>query len=1024
MVFVDSSNFFILSKRTILALATFLLTTTGLLLAALPTVTTVEADGDVHLRWPVRKGFHYKIERSTDLQIWSDIGYPVYGYLNSDQDDLETWTSLRVFSPPLQNGNPAHPSAEPTFSFFLKRAGDDTFVSWNRASTTGGVASAYLDQDWSFPSIPNADSSLALKPIRIVSNGFPYLLVIFLVDNQALPTPLLPALPPDLGDQDHLALLTGAYTEVLGNLQNPPPVSPTPAVANGAGGQEYFRIEELASDSDDDGIFDSHEFQLGLNPLAADTTGNGVEDPWDGIATSLVISEFMASNTATATDDDGEYSDWIEILNPTPFPVPLDGWHLTDKPGGGEGDVPDLAKWAFPSGITLPAGGTLLVWASNESRRVAGSPLHTNFKLDADDDGIGIVNELGVLVDSHRWTTSQSENRSAGWGIDNLVAEADGRTRKLRYFGAPTPGLLNKMGAFVGVCESPVFSKPAGVYSGEAFPVSIIHTPGTALTFTTDFSVPTEDSPEYLHAITVEGTTIIRAVATAPDCLPSPVVTASYLFKEDVLGTASQGQIPTDHQVKPEAYPDSTSMEPYLIDYEMDPILIQANKDELMTQLSLLPTVSLVLPPRDFFSQGSGGIYANSSISDQNELDPQGNKWRRLASLEYIGANNSQWVQETGELSIAGNSSIQPSQSAKHGLKIGFDGKFSSTPEGAMRFLQDPFTNATLTKYKTLMLRNATHDSWTLGCCAFLRNEATYTKEAWARATHAAMGHRIAQRQWVHLYIDGLYWGLYDFSERINEEYMKADGQMNAEYDVRKWADAEDGDLIAWDEMIRRAQEAETENAPLNSTFHPKWTALTEMIDLDNYIDYLIVNQYIDPLDWAANWRAARRKDLDDRTDPDNIIYASAAEAQRFQFFIWDAEASMVEGRVGFDRSGDDLGSAVVHGHLLSLPKYQEAWKNRVALHFDAVGGAFGLEQGVDGNNNPIELHQASIRFDLEAALFDLGSHCESARWGDSVGGAVYTRTHWLTNAPARSNWLATRRAYFLNHLQTRGLAD
>ena len=46
--------------------------------------------------------------------------------------------------------------------------------------------------------------------------------------------------------------------------------------------------------------------------------------------TNLILSEFMSANTATLTDEDGDFSDWIEIYNPTTNTVNLGGWFLTD----------------------------------------------------------------------------------------------------------------------------------------------------------------------------------------------------------------------------------------------------------------------------------------------------------------------------------------------------------------------------------------------------------------------------------------------------------------------------------------------------------------------------------------------------------------------------------------------------------------------------------------------------------------------------------------------------------------------
>jgi len=84
----------------------------------------------------------------------------------------------------------------------------------------------------------------------------------------------------------------------------------------------------------------------------------------------------MAVGDGSFVDEDGDFSDWIEIYNPTDTPVDLNGWYLTD-------DANNLTQWSFPD-MTLAANDHLLVFASDKDRRIATEPLHTNFKLTGD----------------------------------------------------------------------------------------------------------------------------------------------------------------------------------------------------------------------------------------------------------------------------------------------------------------------------------------------------------------------------------------------------------------------------------------------------------------------------------------------------------------------------------------------------------------------------------------------------------------------------------------------------------------
>ena len=84
------------------------------------------------------------------------------------------------------------------------------------------------------------------------------------------------------------------------------------------------------------------------------------------------ITELMAANNKTLADEDGDYPDWIEILNPRQTSLNLSNWCLTDNSR-------NLAKWRFPA-VTLSPGERLVVFASGKNR-TNSTRLHTNFSL-------------------------------------------------------------------------------------------------------------------------------------------------------------------------------------------------------------------------------------------------------------------------------------------------------------------------------------------------------------------------------------------------------------------------------------------------------------------------------------------------------------------------------------------------------------------------------------------------------------------------------------------------------------------
>src|SRR5262245_16160399 len=82
----------------------------------------------------------------------------------------------------------------------------------------------------------------------------------------------------------------------------------------------------------------------------------------DQTSGDLVINEVMAGNVSSLSDEDGEYSDWIELYNQGDYAINLSGWALTNDP-----QQPD--KWPLPD-VTLGAHDYLVLFASGKDRRV------------------------------------------------------------------------------------------------------------------------------------------------------------------------------------------------------------------------------------------------------------------------------------------------------------------------------------------------------------------------------------------------------------------------------------------------------------------------------------------------------------------------------------------------------------------------------------------------------------------------------------------------------------------------------
>jgi hypothetical protein len=220
--------------------------------------------------------------------------------------------------------------------------------------------------------------------------------------------------------------------------------------------------------------------------LSLATPGEANQNPAGAELPVLFINEFVARNQTGFQDETGAREDWLELFNPGPALVDLGGLFLTD-------DLANSTKWMLPDTL-LPGGAFLLVWCDEDPQ---DGPLHTNFKLGASGEEIGLFGRLDQgngLIDSRVFgpqTTDQSEGRlpdgGALWtafphpspGATNLAAlsgltiqhqpaagqlhlswtPAPGPPAAYRIYGAPRPDLpFPQAWSLLGEAAAPAWS--------------------------------------------------------------------------------------------------------------------------------------------------------------------------------------------------------------------------------------------------------------------------------------------------------------------------------------------------------------------------------------------------------------------------------------------------------------------------------------------------------------------------------------------------------------------------------------
>lgn len=107
------------------------------------------------------------------------------------------------------------------------------------------------------------------------------------------------------------------------------------------------------------------------------------------VTDAIVVNEFMADNSTTIDDPNGEFDDWIELYNPTANAITLTGKYLTDKKD-------NLTKYQFTQpNLVLNPNEFLLIWCDEQQEQQG---IHTNFKLSSGGEFIALVDADGVTV--------------------------------------------------------------------------------------------------------------------------------------------------------------------------------------------------------------------------------------------------------------------------------------------------------------------------------------------------------------------------------------------------------------------------------------------------------------------------------------------------------------------------------------------------------------------------------------------------------------------------------------------------
>ncbi|MGI5850404.1 MAG: chitobiase/beta-hexosaminidase C-terminal domain-containing protein, partial [Christensenellales bacterium] len=435
---------------------------------------------------------------------------------------------------------------------------------------------------------------------------------------------------------------------------------------------------------------------------------------------SVVINEVMAKNRSVIQDGDGDYSDYIELFNNSDTAVNLKGFGLSTN-------AKNPYLWRFPETV-IEAYSFVVVFASAKDKTDCYGNLHTNFRI-KNNDNVVILTSPGGKWENYLFIFGMTDNISCG-------RQPDG-SETIAYFDGGTTGTKNTLKPLIEATRltGVKFSIPAGFYENEAVLELTHEDKDVRVYYTIDGSVPTENSLLYENGILLlaknNAATVIRACAVKSGYPASNVITTSYFIGQGIFS-----------------------------DYDV-------------------PVISIVTDPANLFDYEKGIYVAGKIQEDWLKAHPdakvtystpanynqKGKVWERPAHLEIF--------QPGGLIGLSQNVGIK----THGGYSLAFDNK-------SLRIMaRDDYDDKTTLDYD-FYLSEQTDDFPVTGI--ILRNSATdsqssFFRDAFIQSLANPDRLDVQNYQPCVVFINGLYYGIYNIRTLYNAEYLASKYHFKSE---------------------------------------------------------------------------------------------------------------------------------------------------------------------------------------------------------------------------------------------------
>jgi len=573
--------------------------------------------------------------------------------------------------------------------------------------------------------------------------------------------------------------------------------------------------------------------------------------------------------------------------------------------------------------------------------------LHTSYSLSADGETLTLTDAASNRVDQIEFGKIPCD---ASFG-----RTPDGGAT-FKWFAAPTPNGANDSEPYEEPVGGVSFTPERGLYDTN-IGVTLKHDdPEATIIYTTDHSDPGVDANGVTNGVVYTGgeiavskTTVIRATALKAGHLPwKNITTHSYIYLSGVAD-----------QVKPSIAADKWTDDHYCsfcnkivtgdkaacpACYGISKTFVNdaASRAKLVEALKAAPIVSITMSDEEMFDPDTG-LHSHPISLD---ID-------RYASVEWLNGNHV--FGTSAGMCMSGGWARQFEITPKKSFRLKFRGRFGTSK------LEEPVLDdvgCDHTGFKNLVLRGENNQSW-----GRYSPKGTSMADQILRDVQGEMSGYHASGSHVQLFINGLYWGLYNVCEYADADWatdIAGWGGVPEDYDVLKHGlsnaeipgmEVRDGTADAYTNLIKYVQSCASDN----NVTQDEYTNICAKVDIDAYIDYIMLQGYIGNQDWPNNnW----------------IGIMSEKAGVPLRYIAWDVEYSLFS--TSSDRLKDSSSysytSEKIHRTLQNTAEYKLRFADRVHKHF-YNGGALTTDS-------------LKARYKTRADWIRKAIFGEVARWG------------------------------------------